>query len=254
MRASQFQLHLVTEPRRDFAELLAAVEAALAGGVDWVQLRNKSASAATTFSEARRLLELTRPNGMVLVSYAPVVKGKVTEDATIRRIAERHGATPGQVALAWLLAIPGVALAIPPVVLAMSGVAFAFPTRPAEFRSLLARALMLPLPWPFRALSAFSVLMILSATISTEVLPLLATATERLFLLPVTKLTLAAFVTGFVPAAKAALLQALLVLMHPIAPAAPMGVVFIVMARHEGLVRKYGVRRALAELCRQYEI
>jgi len=59
-----------------------------------------------------KLLELTRPNGMVLVSYAPVVKGKVLEDATIQRIAAKHGATAGQVALAWLLAIPGVA-AIP---------------------------------------------------------------------------------------------------------------------------------------------
>ena len=43
------------------ASLLGLVEAALAGGVDWVQLRNKSASAATTFGEARQLLELTRP-------------------------------------------------------------------------------------------------------------------------------------------------------------------------------------------------
>jgi 2,5-diketo-D-gluconate reductase B len=49
---------------------------------------------------------------MALVSYAPVVKGKVLEDPVIRRIAQKHGATPGQVALAWLLAIPGVA-AIP---------------------------------------------------------------------------------------------------------------------------------------------
>jgi len=59
-----------------------------------------------------RLLALTRPRGMALVSYAPVVKGKVLEDPVIRRIAQKHGATPGQVALAWLLAIPGVA-AIP---------------------------------------------------------------------------------------------------------------------------------------------
>jgi 2,5-diketo-D-gluconate reductase B len=59
-----------------------------------------------------RLLTLTRPRGMALVSYAPVVKGKVLEDPVIRRIAQKHGATPGQVALAWLLAIPGVA-AIP---------------------------------------------------------------------------------------------------------------------------------------------
>jgi 2,5-diketo-D-gluconate reductase B len=60
----------------------------------------------------QRLLEVTRAHDMVLTSYAPVVKGKVLEDPVIQRIAAKHGATPGQVALAWLLAIPGVA-AIP---------------------------------------------------------------------------------------------------------------------------------------------
>jgi thiamine-phosphate pyrophosphorylase len=61
--APRFQLHLVTEPRRGFDELARLVELALAGGVDWVQLRNKSASAAATFAEARQLLELTRKHG-----------------------------------------------------------------------------------------------------------------------------------------------------------------------------------------------
>jgi thiamine-phosphate pyrophosphorylase len=53
-----FQLHLVTEPQ---AELLAAVERAVAGGVDWVQLRDKSSSAAAVFAQAGRLLAATRP-------------------------------------------------------------------------------------------------------------------------------------------------------------------------------------------------
>ena len=48
----------------------------------------------------------------MLTSYTPVAKGAVLEDPVIRRIAARHGATPAQVALAWLLAMPGVA-AIP---------------------------------------------------------------------------------------------------------------------------------------------
>jgi len=56
----RFQLHLVTEPRRSFAELRRQVGLALDGGVDWVQLRNKSASALTTFSEARELLAFTQ--------------------------------------------------------------------------------------------------------------------------------------------------------------------------------------------------
>jgi thiamine-phosphate pyrophosphorylase len=52
-----FQLHLVTEPRVD---LVDAVEQALAGGVNWVQLRDKSGSAAAMWAQARTLLELTR--------------------------------------------------------------------------------------------------------------------------------------------------------------------------------------------------
>jgi len=60
----------------------------------------------------QRLLDYARQHGIVLTSYTPVAKGAVLEDPVIRRIAARHGATPAQVALAWLLAMPGVA-AIP---------------------------------------------------------------------------------------------------------------------------------------------
>jgi 2,5-diketo-D-gluconate reductase B len=60
----------------------------------------------------QRLLDYTRARGIALTSYTPVAKGQVLEDPVIRGIAERHGATPAQVALAWLLAMPGVA-AIP---------------------------------------------------------------------------------------------------------------------------------------------
>ncbi|MDO9708953.1 aldo/keto reductase [Paracraurococcus lichenis] len=60
----------------------------------------------------QRLLDYCGPRGIALTSYTPVAKGMVAEDPVICRIAARHGATPGQVALAWLLAMPGVA-AIP---------------------------------------------------------------------------------------------------------------------------------------------
>ena len=66
MSTPRFQLHLVTEPRRSFAELQRLVGLALAGGVDWVQLRDKSASALTTFSEARELLAMTRAHAAQL--------------------------------------------------------------------------------------------------------------------------------------------------------------------------------------------
>lgn len=59
-----------------------------------------------------RLLEYTRARDMVLTSYTPLAKGMVAQDPVVTRIAAKHGATPGQVALAYLLAMPGVA-AIP---------------------------------------------------------------------------------------------------------------------------------------------
>jgi 2,5-diketo-D-gluconate reductase B len=67
------------------------------------------------FLGQQRLLEACRARGIVLTSYTPLAKGEVADDPTIRRIAAKHGATPGQVALAWLLAMPGVA-AIPKAV------------------------------------------------------------------------------------------------------------------------------------------
>jgi 2,5-diketo-D-gluconate reductase B len=51
----------------------------------------------------RKLLDITQPAGIVLTSYTPLGKGKVMEHPEMQRIAGEHGATPGQVALAWLL-------------------------------------------------------------------------------------------------------------------------------------------------------
>jgi thiamine-phosphate pyrophosphorylase len=60
------QLHLVTEPRRDADELLRGVSLALDGGVDWVQLRNKSGSAASMYADGTRLRSMTREHGASL--------------------------------------------------------------------------------------------------------------------------------------------------------------------------------------------
>ena len=60
----------------------------------------------------QRLLDYVTPRDIVLTSYTPVAKGVVLEDKVIQGIAAKHGATPAQVALAYLLAKPGVA-AIP---------------------------------------------------------------------------------------------------------------------------------------------
>ncbi len=51
-------------------------------------------------------------HGWAFTAYTPLVRGAVFGDDTIRDIAAGHGATAGQVALAWLLAQPGVS-AIP---------------------------------------------------------------------------------------------------------------------------------------------
>ena len=61
--AHSHQLHLVTEPRKRVEDLIHAVALALEGGVDWVQLRDKSASAASMFALAKQLQALTREHG-----------------------------------------------------------------------------------------------------------------------------------------------------------------------------------------------
>lgn len=58
------------------------------------------------------LLERARERGAWLTAYRPVNKGAVDGEPLLRAIAAAHGATPAQVALAWLLGQDGVA-AIP---------------------------------------------------------------------------------------------------------------------------------------------
>jgi diketogulonate reductase-like aldo/keto reductase len=58
------------------------------------------------------VLDEVRANGMALVAYSPLARGKAFRDRTLERIGERHGKNPGQVALRWLIQQEGVA-AIP---------------------------------------------------------------------------------------------------------------------------------------------
>jgi 2,5-diketo-D-gluconate reductase B len=51
-------------------------------------------------------------NGMALIAYSPLAKGRIFRDATLARIGARHGKNPGQVTLRWLIQQDGVA-AIP---------------------------------------------------------------------------------------------------------------------------------------------
>ena len=58
------------------------------------------------------LLPWLARGGMPAMAYSPVEQGRLAGDATLRRVAGRHGARPLQVALAWVLRRPGV-IAIP---------------------------------------------------------------------------------------------------------------------------------------------
>ncbi|WP_255991951.1 2,5-didehydrogluconate reductase DkgB [Chitinolyticbacter albus] len=55
------------------------------------------------FLQNRKLAQFAHGAGIHLTAYMPLAYGKVMEDTLLQRIAANHGATPAQVALAWLL-------------------------------------------------------------------------------------------------------------------------------------------------------
>lgn len=59
-----------------------------------------------------KLAELCRANGLALTAYSPIAKAQVNDDPVMQRIAAKHGATPVQIAIAWLIAQPNL-VAIP---------------------------------------------------------------------------------------------------------------------------------------------
>ena len=65
--AEPFQLHLITDRRRCSGDLSEAVRRALAGGVDWVQVREKSAPALETYSLGLRVRDACREVGAGLI-------------------------------------------------------------------------------------------------------------------------------------------------------------------------------------------
>jgi diketogulonate reductase-like aldo/keto reductase len=58
------------------------------------------------------LLPWSREYGAPIIAYSPLEQGRLVKDGTLKATASRHGATPAQVALAWILRQPGV-MAIP---------------------------------------------------------------------------------------------------------------------------------------------
>ncbi|MFC7288938.1 aldo/keto reductase [Herminiimonas glaciei] len=58
------------------------------------------------------LLPQAQARALPLMAYSPIEQGRLTEYPEVQDIAERHGVTPAQVALAWVLRQEGV-IAIP---------------------------------------------------------------------------------------------------------------------------------------------
>jgi len=54
------------------------------------------------------VLEYCQQNDILLTAYSPVEQGRLKSNQTLRSIAEAHGATSYQIALAWLVAQPRV--------------------------------------------------------------------------------------------------------------------------------------------------
>ncbi|MBV8623460.1 MAG: aldo/keto reductase [Herbaspirillum sp.] len=58
------------------------------------------------------LLPQSLERGVAVMAYSPIEQGRILRNAALAAVAQRHGATPAQVALAWVLRRPGV-MAIP---------------------------------------------------------------------------------------------------------------------------------------------
>lgn len=54
------------------------------------------------------LVPFCRERGIPVMAYSPLEQARMLGDATLKQVAERHQASPAQVALAWLLRQPGI--------------------------------------------------------------------------------------------------------------------------------------------------
>ena len=64
------------------------------------------------FLDQSRLIQYLRDHGGSLIAYAPLAQGHAVTDATLQRLAKKHGVTAAQITVAWLMDQAGV-LAIP---------------------------------------------------------------------------------------------------------------------------------------------
>jgi diketogulonate reductase-like aldo/keto reductase len=84
----------------------------------WALGGGKAAAAnQVLYNLARRgiewdLLPWCRERAVPIMAYSPIEQGRLLRQPVLKEVAARHGATPAQVALAWVLREPGV-IAIP---------------------------------------------------------------------------------------------------------------------------------------------
>jgi diketogulonate reductase-like aldo/keto reductase len=76
-------------------------------------LGRQSATNQVLYNLTRRGIELDllpwcRQQGLPVMAYSPIEQGRLLGEPVLQRVAERHSATPAQVAIAWVLAQDGV--------------------------------------------------------------------------------------------------------------------------------------------------
>ncbi|CAM04468.1 diketogulonate reductase-like aldo/keto reductase [Saccharopolyspora erythraea NRRL 2338] len=54
------------------------------------------------------LLPWCGEHGLAVMAYSPIEQGRLLGDSVLKQVAQRHSATPAQVAIAWVLATEGV--------------------------------------------------------------------------------------------------------------------------------------------------
>jgi diketogulonate reductase-like aldo/keto reductase len=62
------------------------------------------------FLDQSRLIETLRGYDMALTAYSPLARGRAPRDPIIQEIARRHGRTPGQVVLRWIIQQDAIAI------------------------------------------------------------------------------------------------------------------------------------------------
>jgi diketogulonate reductase-like aldo/keto reductase len=89
----------------------------LTGGGRLIRSGREVATDQVLYNLTRRgiewdLMPWCRERGMPIMAYSPIEQGRLLDHPVVRTVAARHGATPAQVALAWVLRHPDV-IAIP---------------------------------------------------------------------------------------------------------------------------------------------